>query len=126
MPEATRISRRSLIKALGGVVSAAAVAPHLALAQPPAAGPMAPPSTITTPPRDFGPGGAPTTYFTDPDVLTIDPMFNGLRQPNAAIKRLWTARCGRRDRRGAASDVTSCGATFRTTARCAGWKTTAA
>ena len=45
---------------------------------------------MTTPPRDFGPGGAPTTYFTDPDVLTIDPMFNGLRQPNSAIKRLWT------------------------------------
>jgi gluconolactonase len=90
MPESTRISRRSLIKAIGGVAGAAAVAPHLALAQAPAAGPMAPPSTITTPPRDFGPGGAPTTYFTDPDVLTIDPMFNGLRQPNAAIKRLWT------------------------------------
>ena len=51
---------------------------------------MAPPSTITTPPRDFGPGGAPTTYFTDPDVLTVEPAFNGLRQPNAPIQRLWT------------------------------------
>jgi gluconolactonase len=89
MPDRTPMSRRSLIKAIGAVAGAAAVAPHVALAQPPA-GPMAPPSTITTPPRDFGPGGAPTTYFTDPDVLTIDPMFNGLRQPNAAIKRLWT------------------------------------
>ena len=37
---------------------------------------MAPPSTVTTPPRDFGPNGAPTTYFTDPDVLTVDPSFN--------------------------------------------------
>ena len=27
------------------------------------------------PPRDFGPGGAPTTYFTDPDVLTIEPAL---------------------------------------------------
>ena len=36
------------------------------------------------------PGGAPTTYFTDPDVLTIDPSFNALRQPNAPIQRLWT------------------------------------
>jgi len=59
-----------------------------ALAQTP--GPVAPPTTITTPPRDFGPGGAPTTYFTDPDVLTIDPSFNGLRQPNTPIRRLWT------------------------------------
>jgi gluconolactonase len=86
MSESARISRRTLIKAIGAV----AVTPALAYAQAPAAGPMAPPSTITTPPRDFGPGGAPTTYFTDPDVLTIDPSFNGLRQPNAAIKRLWT------------------------------------
>jgi gluconolactonase len=51
---------------------------------------MEPPSTVTTPPRDFGPGGAPTTYFWDPDVLAVDPMFNGLAQPNAAIQRLWT------------------------------------
>ena len=47
-------------------------------------GPVAPPSTVTRPPRDFGPDGAPTTYFSDPDVLAIDPAFNGLVQPNAA------------------------------------------
>jgi gluconolactonase len=41
-------------------------------------------------PRDFGPGGAPTTYFTDPDVLTVDPLFNQYAQPNSAITRLWT------------------------------------
>ena len=52
--------------------------------------PVAPPTTITTPPRDFGPGGAPTTYFTDPDILTVEPEFNGLRQPNTPIQRLWT------------------------------------
>jgi gluconolactonase len=51
---------------------------------------VAPPSTVTTPPRDFGPGGAPTTYFTDPDVITVEPAFNGLRQPNAPVQRLWT------------------------------------
>src|SRR3954451_10803463 len=78
------LSRRSLIKAMGaGAVVAGSGA---AWAQTP----MAPPSTVTTPPRDFGPGGAPTTYFTDPDVITVDPIFNGLRQPKAAIKRLWT------------------------------------
>ena len=52
-------------------------------------GPVAPPSTITKPPRDFGPHGAPTTYFSDPDVLTIDPSFGGF-QANTAIQRLWT------------------------------------
>jgi gluconolactonase len=45
---------------------------------------------VTNPPRDFGPGGAPTTYFTDPDVITVDPLFNQYAQPNSAITRLWT------------------------------------
>jgi gluconolactonase len=53
-------------------------------------GPAAPPTTVTNPPRDFGPGGAPTTYFTDPDILTVDPAFNSLVQPNTPIQRLWT------------------------------------
>ena len=87
MDETTGISRRSLITTLGAAV---ALAPAIARAQAPADKPVAPPSTVTTPPRDFGPGGAPTTYFTDPDVITVDPMFNGLRQPNAPIQRLWT------------------------------------
>ena len=51
---------------------------------------MAPPSTVTTPPRDFSPRGAPTTYFTDPDIISVDPSFNGYVQPNSAIQRLWT------------------------------------
>ena len=29
-------------------------------------------------PRDFSPRGAPTTYFSDPDVLAIDPAFDGI------------------------------------------------
>src|SRR5438046_2696099 len=86
---AETLSRRGFVQAAGG--AALAMGAGSALAQAPApTGPMAPPSTITTPPRDFGPGGAPTTYFTDPDVLTIDPSFNALRQPNASIHRLWT------------------------------------
>ena len=55
-----------------------------------APGPAAPPSTITTPPRDFGPNGAPTTYFTDPDILSVDPAFNGCARPTrhpAAVDR---------------------------------------
>jgi gluconolactonase len=86
--DANLISRRVLIKTAGVAAGAAALAPHLVAAQTPA--PMAPPSTVTTPPRDFGPNAPPNVYFTDPDVLTIDPVFNGLRQPNAPIQRLWT------------------------------------
>jgi gluconolactonase len=83
------LSRRALVRSLAVAAGAAVMAPRGARAQAPA-GPMAPPSTVTTPPRDFGPGGAPTTYFTDPDVITVDPSFDGLVQPNSAITRLWT------------------------------------
>jgi hypothetical protein len=34
--------------------------------------------------------GAPTTYFWDPDVIAVDPVFNSLAQPNTATKRLYT------------------------------------
>ena len=84
------LSRRGLMVAAG---VGAATLPMIARAQAPAAppaGPAAPPTTITTPPRDFSPRGAPTTYFSDPDVLTIDPSFGALAQPNASIMRLWT------------------------------------
>ena len=64
-------SRRKLLRGVAATVGTALVAPRWARAQAAAAGPMAPPSTITQPPRDFGPLGAPTTYFTDPDVLTL-------------------------------------------------------
>src|SRR3989441_1440693 len=86
--DANLISRRVLIRTAGIAAGAVALAPRIAGAQ--AAAPMAPPSTITTPPRDFGPNAPPNVYFTDPDVLTIDPLFDSLRQPNAPIQRLWT------------------------------------
>ena len=84
------LTRRGLVKAAG--IGAVAMTPAIALAQAPAPtpGPAAPATTITNPPRDFGPGGAPTTYFRDPDMITVDPAFNGITQPNAAITRLWT------------------------------------
>lgn len=78
--------RRFLAQAGAGV---AALAGASAWAQG-AKDPLGPPSTVTTPPRDFSAGGAPTTYFWDPDVLAVDPSFNELAQPNAAIQRLWT------------------------------------
>jgi gluconolactonase len=86
-----------LIKAAAAVVGAVAVAPSLAMAAEPVnqpvppggAGPATPPTTTTTPPRDFGPNGAPSTYFSDPDVLTIDPAFDDVTQGNTTIQRLW-------------------------------------
>ena len=84
------ILRRKLLCGMGAAIGAAVLAPSVVRAQSNPQGPVAPPSTITNPPRDFSANGAPTTYFTDPDVLTIDPSFDGLRQPNAPIQRLWT------------------------------------
>jgi gluconolactonase len=84
------MSRRAVILGIGAVAGAAAVASRVASAQAPPAGPVAPPSTVTSPPRDFSPAGAPPTYFTDPDILTVDPLFNNYVQPNSAITRLWT------------------------------------
>jgi gluconolactonase len=81
------LSRRTLVQALAVGAGAMVAGPVAAQAQP---APVAPPSTITNPPRDFGPRGAPTTYFWDPDIIAVDPSFNGLAQPNAAIKRLYT------------------------------------
>lgn len=80
----TALSRRTLLKAVGAGAAVAAAGPAFAQARP------EPPSTVTNPPREFGPGGAPTTYFTDPDIITVDPLFNQYVQPNSAIMRLWT------------------------------------
>jgi len=74
------LSRRALVAALAVTATGAAAQPR----------PAAPLTTVTTPPRDFGPGGAPTTYFTDPDVLSVDPAFDGLIQADTTIQRLWT------------------------------------
>jgi gluconolactonase len=82
---ASAVSRRTLVGALAAGAGIVALGRNAVAAE---GGPVAPPSVITTPPRDFGPNGAPTTYFTDPDVLTLDPSFPA--QPNAAIQRLWT------------------------------------
>ena len=79
------ISRRGLLKLAG---AAAIAAPWTLDAQAPQQ--AGPPTTVTNPPRDFGPNGAPTTYFSDPDIVAVDPSFNGLAQGNTPIKRLWT------------------------------------
>jgi len=84
------LSRRTLLTGMGALAGVAIAAPLGTMAQDKAGGPAAPPTTVTSPPRDFGPGGAPTTYFTDPDILTVDPAFNSLVQQNTPIQRLWT------------------------------------
>src|SRR6516162_11626886 len=84
----SRISRRTFANGLAVAAGATVLGADSALAQQ--SSEAAPPTTVTNPPRDFGPGGAPTTYFTDPDVLTVDPAFNSLVQPNTPIQRLWT------------------------------------
>jgi gluconolactonase len=89
MDQQRTISRRTLIRGLGAVAGGAALAPRVASAQAPPR-PAEPPTVITTPPRDFGPSAPPNVYFVDPDVITVDPSFNGLRQGNAPIQRLWT------------------------------------
>src|SRR5262249_26437644 len=80
--------RRDFIKVIA-TSAAAAVAP-VTRAQTPAPGEAAEPAgTVTIPPRDFGADAPPATYV-DPDVLTMHPLFNSLRQANTPIKRLWT------------------------------------
>src|SRR3954464_9170080 len=75
------VSRRDVVKAIGAVAGAALTGDSL-LAQR-----ATPPTVISNPPRDFS---RPTTYFTDPDVLTLDPAFDGLIAANASIRLLWT------------------------------------
>jgi gluconolactonase len=82
------LPRRHMLAGMAFGAGAMALGSRLALAQ--TAEKASPPTTVTTPPRDFSPRGAPTTYFTDPDILTIDPSFNGLIQANTTIMRLWT------------------------------------
>ncbi|MEO8075152.1 MAG: SMP-30/gluconolactonase/LRE family protein [Acidobacteriota bacterium] len=84
----SEISRRTLIRTIGAAAGAAMVAPATLLGQQ--GRPGSAPTVISNPPRDFGPDAPPTTYFTDPDVLTVDPAFDGLVQANTSIKRLWT------------------------------------
>lgn len=83
-----RSTRRGVLKAVGAT---ALLAPAIARAQTPATAAVATPaSTITNPPRDFGPNGSPTVYGRDPDIITVDPAFDGLTQGNTPIQRLWT------------------------------------
>src|SRR5438034_6900285 len=86
--DTANISRRRFLGAASALAGATALAPIIARAQTPS-GLGEPRSVITNPPRDYSPGAPPVTYV-DPDVITVDPLFNGYRQGNTPIKRLWT------------------------------------
>ena len=84
------VSRRRLLKTIGAAAGAAIASRGQTDGRTSGQTPQGPPSTVTTPPRDFGPNAPPTTYFTDPDILTVDPRFGAYIQANTPIKRLWT------------------------------------
>src|SRR5205814_8158991 len=81
---ADMLSRRQILATVGGTL----VARGLLGAQAPS--PQGAPTVVSHPPRDFGPNGTLPTYFSDPDVLTVDPAFGALIQGNTPILRLWT------------------------------------
>jgi gluconolactonase len=83
------MTRRDFALSIGAVAGMSAAAPRLLQAQAPSPQRTAPPSVISTPPRDFTPGAPPVTY-PDPDLIAIDPAFNALRVGNTPIQRLWT------------------------------------
>jgi hypothetical protein len=56
------VSRRSLISTLVSAASAAVAGAHPVFARQ-AQQPIGPPSTVTIPPRDFGPGAPPTSQI---------------------------------------------------------------
>ena len=88
-----RYSRRDVLCQFGAAAGAAALSSRVlrGQAQTPTApaARISPPSVVSNPPRDFGPGAPPVSY-PDPDIITIDPSFNALRLGNTAIQRLWT------------------------------------
>src|SRR5579884_4039419 len=51
--------------------------------------PARPPSTVTNPPRQWGPD-APPNIYPDPDVLVLDTRFRRLIVGNTPLLRLWT------------------------------------
>jgi gluconolactonase len=80
-----------MLAVAGAMAVVSALAPSVARAQGVTTGnepPVLPPIVPTG--REFGPDAPPTTYFADPDVITIEPAFNNLRVGNTPIKRLWT------------------------------------
>jgi gluconolactonase len=75
----TALSRRTLVAAFAAGASVAGSRQVLAQAER-----GVPQTVVTSPPRDFGPNGAPSTYFWDPDVVFVDPAICATKHPNHA------------------------------------------
>ena len=71
------LSRRTLVGAIAA--GAAVTGSRGALAQ---AERGAPPSVVTSPPRDFRPNAPPNVYVFDPDIVIVDPLFTQYVQGN--------------------------------------------
>ena len=83
------------------------------------------PVSSTPSPRDYM--RQDPIQYPDPDIIALDNRFRRYIVGNTVDPATsLSARCGRKARHGTASADISCGATFRTTSRCAGSKTTGA
>ena len=85
----TDLSRRSMIAGAAALPAASALAQ--APPTPPATAPVfgIPPSVVTTPPRQWGPG-APPPFAPDPDIIRADNSFGGLLIGQETIRRVAT------------------------------------
>lgn len=81
-------SRRMFLRRTTAAAGAAMLAPAITLAQQ-SAQLGTPPSVISIPPRQWGPGAAPMIY-PDPDIIILDPSFKDLMLGPTAIQRLAT------------------------------------
>ena len=84
-------TRRGVVKGVAGTIGAAALAPLGAFAQQQQqnAATGTPPSVISNPPRQWGPG-APPEIYPDPDIIVIDPSFRQVLLGITAIHRIAT------------------------------------
>ena len=80
------LSRRAAIGRIGAAMGTAVLVPRRGAGQ---GAPATPAPTPYDPKRSYVPGADPVSY-PDPDMVTVDPAFNGLRVNNTAIHRLWT------------------------------------
>ena len=80
----SRISRRVFVAGTASLAPALATGPARARPDLPTQ-----PSVVTNPPRQWGPD-APPVIAPDPDVIALDPSFDGLRIGQEQIKRLKT------------------------------------
>ena len=108
-PDGGPISRRALIRSAAIAVGAVALAPGLVFAQ---AAQGTPPSVITQPPRQWGPGIQPTIYG-DPDIIQLDPAFGAYMLGITAMRRLRPVSGGARGPPGPRRDSMCSGAMSR-------------